>query len=232
MIGESAAKKIKNVPLSNNTISCRIHDMAEDINEQIVEKLSGLFGIQLDKATDSNDDAQLICYLRYIQETNLCEDLLFCRKICERGKATDLFEILNSYMIENNIKWENCVDVCTDGARDMFGQYGGLQALIKTKAPNVKWTHCVIHREALAAKKITPELNFVMYIIIKVVNYIKTRPVKARFFHKLCEELGAENTSLIYFCNSRWLSKGNVSTRKCIRTTTLVLYLFTDRTTQ
>lgn len=164
IIGGSAANEIKNIPLSNNTISRRIHDMAKDINEQIVEKLSGLFSIQLDEATDSNDDAQLICYVRYIEETNVCEDLLFCRKICEGGKAADLFKILDSYIIENNINWENCVGVCTDGARAMSGQYGGLQALIKTKAPNVKWIHCIIHREALAAKNITPELNVVMDI--------------------------------------------------------------------
>lgn len=213
MIGESAAKEIKNIPLSNNTISRRIHDMAEDINEQIVGKLSGLFAIQLDEATDSNDDAQLICYVRYIQENNLCEDLLFCKKICEGGKATDLFHILDSYMTENNISWVNCVGVCTDGARAMSGQYGGLQALIKTKAKKVKWTHCVIHREALAAKNITPELSNVLDCIIKVVNYIKTRPVKARLFHQLCEELGAEHTNLIYYCNSRWLSRGNVLAR-------------------
>lgn len=45
------------------------------------------------------------------------EDLLFCRKICENGKAeTNLFQMLDSYMVENNIKWENYVDVCRDGA--------------------------------------------------------------------------------------------------------------------
>ncbi|XP_072400651.1 protein FAM200B-like [Diabrotica undecimpunctata] len=83
MIGESAAKEIKNVHLSNNTVSRRIYDIAEDINEQIVGKLSGLFAIQLDEATDSNDDAQMICYVRYIQEISICKDLFFCRTICE-----------------------------------------------------------------------------------------------------------------------------------------------------
>lgn len=213
MIGDSAAKEIKNVPLSNNTISRRIHDIADDINEQIVEKLSGLFAIQLDEATDSSNDAQLICYVRYMEETNVCEDLLFCKKITETGKACDLFTIIDSYMVENKIQWENCVGVCTDGARAMSGQYGGLQALIKTKAPNAKWTHCIIHREALAAKNISPELNFVMETVIKVVNFIKTRPVKARFFQKLCEDLGAVHTSLLYYCNSRWLSRGDVLSR-------------------
>ncbi|XP_072392330.1 protein FAM200A-like [Diabrotica undecimpunctata] len=182
IIEESAAKEIKNVPLSNNTVSRSIHDMAEDINEQIVGKLSALFAIQLDEATDSNDDAQLICYVRYIQEKNTCEDLLFCKKICKSCKVTNLFEILNSYMTENNINWDNCVGVCTNGARAMSGQYGGLQVLIKTNALSVKWTHCVIHREALAAKNVTPELSVVMDSIIIVVNYIKTRPMKSRLF--------------------------------------------------
>lgn len=74
----------------------------------------------------------------------------------------------------------------------------------KTKAPNVKWRH----RETLAARNITLELN-VMDIIIKVVNYIKTRPVKPRFFQKNC----LPSISLIYYCNSRWLSRGNVLAR-------------------
>ncbi|XP_072389551.1 protein FAM200A-like [Diabrotica undecimpunctata] len=217
MIGKSAAKDIKNVPLSNNTVSRRIHDMAEDINQQIVGKLSGLFAIQLDEAI-----------VRYIQETNIREDLLFCRKICDSCKAIDLFEIYNSYMTENNINWDNCVGVCTDGTRAMSGQYGGLQALIKTKAPSVKWTHCVIHREALAAKNVTPELSVAMDSIIKVVNYIKTRPVKSRIFHKLGEEMGAENPSLICYCNSRWLSKGNELARVYQLRNEFYTYLHTE----
>lgn len=39
MIGDAAAKQLKNVPLSDNTISSRIQDMPEDINDQLIEKL-------------------------------------------------------------------------------------------------------------------------------------------------------------------------------------------------
>ncbi|XP_025407445.1 zinc finger BED domain-containing protein 5-like [Sipha flava] len=95
----------------------------------------------------------------------------------------------------------------------MAGHYGGLQALIRKKAPEMIWTHCIIHRESLASQNMCPSLNTVLQTVIKVVNYIKTRPVKARFFKKICEEMGAEHTALLFYCNSRWLSKGNVLIR-------------------
>jgi hypothetical protein len=48
-----------------------------------------------------------------------------------------------------------------------------------------------------------PSLNTVLQTVIKVVNYIKTRLVKARFLKKMSEEMGAEHTLLFYvtiFC--------------------------------
>ena len=72
------------------------------------------------------------------------------------------------------------------------------------------WTHCIILREALASKSMSSELNQVLECVIGAVNYIKTRPLKARFFKKLCIDMGAEHTALLYYCNSRWLSRGNV----------------------
>ncbi|XP_060870664.1 zinc finger BED domain-containing protein 5-like [Metopolophium dirhodum] len=141
------------------------------------------------------------------------EDLLFCKTIVGETKAADLFNILDSFIIENNIVWDRCFGVCTDGARSMAGCYNGLQALVKKKAPNAVWTHCIIHREALASKIISPSLNEVLLSVIEIVNFIKTRPIKSRCFKKMCEDMGAEHTSLLYYCNSRWLSRENVLKR-------------------
>jgi len=41
MLGVAAAKKLMNVPLSDTTISRRILDLAEDVNDQLIEKLKG-----------------------------------------------------------------------------------------------------------------------------------------------------------------------------------------------
>ena len=77
MIGESAAQKLKAVPLSNNTISRRIDKISDDINDQLVAKMSGNeFSLQLDEVTTStsNKDAYLICYVRFIDnDDNIVE---------------------------------------------------------------------------------------------------------------------------------------------------------------
>ncbi|KAL4126049.1 hypothetical protein QTP88_010281 [Uroleucon formosanum] len=75
-------KLLSKVPLSNNTISRRIHHMADDLNDQLIEKLKKkAFGLQLDEATDINKDAHLICYIRFIDNDDMVEDLLFCKNI-------------------------------------------------------------------------------------------------------------------------------------------------------
>jgi hypothetical protein len=49
-----------------------------------------------------------------------------------------------------------------------------------------------------------------MDTVIRSVNYIKTCPLKNRLFSELCKEMGAQYQSLLFYCNSCWLSRGNV----------------------
>ncbi len=98
----------------------------------------------------------------------------------------------------------------------MAGKRGGLQALVKRVSPNVQWTHCMIHREALASKQVSPELKDVMTDIIATVNYIKTRPVKALIFCALCEEMASDHTAILFHSESRWLSHGKVFFPGCL----------------
>jgi hypothetical protein len=157
--------------------------------------------LQLDEATDNNNDANLICYIRFIRVdgNNIVEDLLFCKSITASAKTQDLFEILDTFISKNSLEWTKCVGVCNDSARSTSGYYGGLQTFIRSKAPETLWTHCVIHREALASKYLSPTLNQVLEYVVNVVNCITTRPLKATFLKKLCEDMGSEHTVLQHF---------------------------------
>ncbi len=57
MLDDASAAKIKNIPLSNDTVARRINDIANDLKEQLVDKLKDKrFALQFDEATDSNKD--------------------------------------------------------------------------------------------------------------------------------------------------------------------------------
>ena len=63
------------------------------------------------------------------------------------------------------------------------------------RAPMAKWVHCMIHREALVARELSPKLGATVEIVTKVINFIKKRPLKSRMFEKLCAEMNAEHRS-------------------------------------
>jgi hypothetical protein len=66
----------------------------------------------------------------------------------------------------------------------------------------------MILRQAPAYKYRSLELEKALATVINVVNYNKTRPLKARIFARLHEERSTEHSSLIFFCESRWSSWG------------------------
>ena len=68
VLGQSAASKMKENPLSNDTVERRISDMAEDTETQLTKKIkkSRLFVKQLDESTDIQNNGILLMYVRYI----------------------------------------------------------------------------------------------------------------------------------------------------------------------
>jgi hypothetical protein len=57
------------------------------------------------------------------------------------------------------------------------------------KNPDVKTTHCFLHREVLVSKTIGEDIKQVLYVAVNMVNFIKQRPLKSRVFAKLSENM-------------------------------------------
>nr|XP_042897067.1 protein FAM200A-like [Parasteatoda tepidariorum]XP_042902277.1 protein FAM200A-like [Parasteatoda tepidariorum]XP_042906149.1 protein FAM200A-like [Parasteatoda tepidariorum]XP_042906152.1 protein FAM200A-like [Parasteatoda tepidariorum] len=214
MLGESYADQLKIIPLADNTVGRRISDISEDLCDQLIEKVKlSSFALQVDEATDVLKDAHLITYVRYVVETDVREDMLFCKPIEGNTTASEVFNMIDKFFNEYNILWENCVGLCTDGAPSMAGKNAGLQALVRKVAPRASWTHCMIHRQSLVSRDMGEDLLTVFQVIIRVVNFIKNSPLRGRLFAKLCNDMGSEYTSLLYYCEARWLSRSKVLQR-------------------
>lgn len=65
----------------------------------------------------------------------------------------------------------------------------------------------------LASQQISGDLNRVLEVAVKTVNFIKARSLKSRLFLRCCDELGAEHNKLLFYCDSKWLSRCKVLIR-------------------
>uniref|UniRef100_K7FR34 DUF4371 domain-containing protein n=1 Tax=Pelodiscus sinensis TaxID=13735 RepID=K7FR34_PELSI len=199
--GKQYGHKLKCIPLSANTVGRRIENIAEDLKKQVLEQITqcGRFAIHLNMSQLMVDSVTM---MKYRKTTFLC---------ATKGKSTgeNIFSTVNDFFTKNNILWKNCVSVTTDGAAVKKLFWGKFTEI----APHMKFIHCIIHRQAIAAKKMEPEVHKVLQDVIDVVNFIKTRPLNSRIFTILCNEMGSDHENLLYHTEVCWLSRGKVLKR-------------------
>ena len=187
-----------------------------DIEQQVIEevKKSPYFAIQLDESTDVSNCAILLCFVRYKGKTDFKKERLFYIDLPGRTTGSEIFRLLNMYFSEKDINWANCVRVCTDGAASITGYRSGVVAKIKEVAhKEMLFTHCIIHREHLTSKKLSPDLKNELTNAVKIVNAIRSRPLNSRLFQALCESMDSQHDHLLLHAEVRWLSRGRVLSR-------------------
>lgn len=217
MLGPQAAKEISKVPLSDCTIGRRINDMSVDIEDVVLGKIktSGHFSLQLDESTDRSGHAQLLANVRFVDGDRIRENFLFCKPLPNKTTGEEMYRVTTEYLEKGGLSWKNCISICTDGAAAMTGCAKGFISRAKQQNPDIRTTHCFLHREALASKTLPKELSDVLDRAVDIVNFIKARPLKSRLFSILCEEMGAAHQSLLLHTAVRWLSRGKVLGRLC-----------------
>ena len=79
------------------------------------------YSIQLDESTDVSNAALLLVFVRYCDDGNIQDDLLFCKELPTRTTADEIIHCLDNHFTFKGIDWKNCVGVFTDGAASMTG---------------------------------------------------------------------------------------------------------------
>lgn len=111
---DHARRKVCQCTENNSTISDTVHRrinlLADDIKIQLIDRVKGspYYAIQLDESTDVANVAQLLIFIRYRYENDICEDLLFCQGLEGRTTAVkqflmQLIPFLNSMTESGNI---------------------------------------------------------------------------------------------------------------------------------
>ena len=177
----------------------------------------------MDETTDVGSEAQLLVFCRFpdVELNKISDHYLFCQPLGVNANSTAIFQKLDDYFKQNNLSWKKYKSVTTDGAAAMQGTINGAVSKIKDVSPDCISIHCVIHREALVAKKLKGTVNnessavFQSFLgdVISMVNYIRGRAKKHRMFIKLCEGMEASHKRLIFHCEVRWLSRRRVLSR-------------------
>ncbi|XP_040324723.1 zinc finger MYM-type protein 6 isoform X4 [Herpailurus yagouaroundi] len=218
VLGSSAGDKMKTIPLSNNTIGHRIDELSADIEDQLIQKVrkSKWFALQVDESSEISNITLLLCYIRFIDYdcSDIKEELLCCIEMPSQITGFEIFELINKYIDSKSLNWKHCVGLCTDGAASMTGRCSGLRAKIQEIAANtVAFTHCFIHREHLAAEKLSPCLHKILLQSAQILSFIKSNASNSRMLTILCEEMGPEHVNLPLHAEVRWISRGRILTR-------------------
>ncbi|CAI6372756.1 unnamed protein product [Macrosiphum euphorbiae] len=209
----------ENISLSRNTITRRVEDIGGDLMTklQIKSKTFTFFSLALDESTDVSDTAQLLIFIRGIDtDYNITEELASLESISGTTKGADIFEKVNCCIENLGLTWEKLCSITTDGAPNMVGRNTGLVGRIAelTTSKMIEtpiFLHCIIHQQSLCGKIMN--LEHVMNIVTKTVNFIRSHGLKHRQFIEFLNEIESEHKDVLYHNQVRWLSRGKVLKR-------------------
>ncbi|XP_045139254.1 SCAN domain-containing protein 3-like [Portunus trituberculatus] len=178
--GKKPRDKVRSIPLSDSSMKRRSVAVAEDLKDQLLTRLRAApwFGLQFDETTDIVNVAQLLAYCRFpdSQSKKIVEHFLFCLPLGVQTTAEEIFTKINEFMVKNNLSWKKCACVTTDGAAAMVGSKKGVVKKIKDVAPSCCSIHCIIHREALAAKNLLSNVGKSDFD--EIISDVKKKTVK------------------------------------------------------
>ncbi|XP_058534641.1 zinc finger MYM-type protein 6 [Ochotona princeps] len=218
VLGSSAGDKVKTIPLSHSAVRHRIQELSADIEEQLIQKVreSGWFALQLDESAEVSDATLLLCYVRFIDYDckDIKEELLFCLEMPSQMRDSEMFALINGYISSKSLNWKHCVGLCLDGVASMTDRCSALRAKIQEVALNpVAFTPCLIHREHLAAEKLSPGLHKTLLQSAQIISFVKSNALNSRMLMILCEEMGSQHVNLPLPAEVRWIARGKILTR-------------------
>ena len=162
VVGPEVKSKVEAISLSRRTIVRRIDAIAVNIQEQLLTASGSFhwFSIALDESTDIQDTAQLLTYLRGIDENfEMTEELLPMESLKDTVTGKDLYNCVINSLIRSGLSLDKLASITTEGAPSLIGKYSGLVKLMNDKIKeyfplhSVLSFHCIIQESLCKSLK-------------------------------------------------------------------------------
>lgn len=208
-----ASSKLKNISLNRMTVQRRIESLSEDIHEQMQSAAANFryFSLAIDESTDVSSTAQLLLFVRGISEDfQVTEELVGLGSLKGNTTGSEILKSVKELCNSSNLDLDKLVSITTDGAPSMIGVRNGMVSLLKEhlgeRDKELINYHCIIHQEQLCAKEIG--FDRLMRIVTDAINFIRSKGLNHRQFKDLLQNTDSEHNDLVYYCEVRWLSRG------------------------
>ena len=132
-------QRIKEIPLSRNTVKVRILDMVDNVSHQQSTDITSydLLSICLDESTDVTGSARLAIFGRYLVGNTAKEELISLASLETTTKGIDICAVVKD-LSERKLDLSKIVSVSTDGACSMTGKENGFINLFTQHVGHVK----------------------------------------------------------------------------------------------
>ena len=226
------SKIFKTMPKSRQTLTHRVSEMAEFLqmeNKNYI-RASPCWGIQMDESTDKADHAQAILYVRFanMESCQILTKFLTILRVEGSPNAQNLYGTLNTFVEAESLPKQKLVSFSSDGASVMRPEGRGVSGHLRRNYNSSIFTqHCIVHRQALAAKDGLDKLpSKVHKIVDDVMKHFKNSHVRKEKLKEIIElsEEEHEYNQLVAYHKVRWLSLNDCVQRFTDLIPEIVLY--------
>ncbi|CAI7761987.1 unnamed protein product, partial [Closterium sp. NIES-54] len=171
--------------------------------------------LSLDESTDRIHGKHLIIYVTYLKNRAVVNEFLTLITV-DRADAASLSSAVVQYLTGIGVDLQKVTGIATDGASVMVGKNNGVVARLRMRIPHLASTHCIAHREALAAKdavEAVPELNMIDDVVRAFSELIGRSGVQCQKFQNLQRVYCKMNLEAQGMHTVRWLSRGEAVAR-------------------
>ncbi|CAI7732316.1 unnamed protein product, partial [Closterium sp. NIES-53] len=145
---------------------------------QLQHVLSSPFvGISIDESTDRCSGKHLILLITFVRDFKVVTEFMALLTV-EKADAASLLGVLLSHLLAVGVDLQRIAGISTDGANAMMGCKGGLTTRLRVRIPHLVSSHCIAHREALAAKTAAekiPAFNVIDTVIRTMADHLGRR---------------------------------------------------------